>query len=222
MLRVMAKVVDHDKRRMEVLDATWRVIARDGIDGASVRAIAHEVGWSTGVLAHYFVNKDEILQGALQLAHSRTMARAVERAATADGACAVFLALTESLPLDAERMVEIQVEIAFWSRALANKKLSDLQHREFDAWDAFVVGLVRGAADRKELKSSVAVDDLAAALLAAIDGIALEAALYPARVGPRRQLDALLTTLRPALVTRASAAVEAAAHDLLSELPGTH
>jgi AcrR family transcriptional regulator len=218
----MAKVVDHDARRLEVINATWRVIARDGIDGASVRAIAHEVGWSTGVLAHYFVNKDAILQAALQLAHTRVMERAHRRAAAAgDGASALFWALSESVPLDPERRLESQVEVAFWGRAVANRKLNDLQHREFDLWDAFIHRLVHATAEHGELAPGADAEDLAAALIAAIDGLAVEAALYPERLGPQRQVGALLATLRPALTPEASATVAAAAYDLLSGLLST-
>jgi AcrR family transcriptional regulator len=218
MLQVMAKVVDHEVRRMEVLDATWRVIARRGIDGASVRAIAHEVGWSTGVLAHYFVNKDEILLSALQLMHARVMERAHRRASENSGARALFTALTETLPLDANRLLETQVEVAFWGRAVANRRLNDIQHDEFDQWTSFVRGLAAATAEQRELTSAANSEKLAIALIAVVDGVELEAALFPERLSPRRQLDALLATLQPALTPKASAAVAAAANDLLSDL----
>jgi AcrR family transcriptional regulator len=218
MLQAMAKVVDHEVRRREVLDATWRVIARQGIDGASVRAIAHEVGWSTGVLAHYFVNKDEILLSALQLMHARVMERAHRRASESSGARALFTALTETLPIDASRLLEAQVEVAFWGRAVANRRLNDIQHDEFDKWASFVLGLAAATAERRELTSAANPEKLAVALIAVVDGVELEAALFPERLTPRRQLDALLATLRPALTPKASAAVAAAANDLLSNL----
>ena len=40
----MPKVVDPKERRDEVLAAAWRVIQRDGLKGATIRAIAAEVG----------------------------------------------------------------------------------------------------------------------------------------------------------------------------------
>jgi AcrR family transcriptional regulator len=46
----MPKIVDWDARRDEILSATWRVIVRDGIAGATVRAIAREAGCSPGIL----------------------------------------------------------------------------------------------------------------------------------------------------------------------------
>src|SRR5688572_2770913 len=67
----MPKIVDHDERRREVLSAARRVIVRDGIDAATTRAIAKEAGYSNGVLAHYFTDKDEILLSALRQSHQR-------------------------------------------------------------------------------------------------------------------------------------------------------
>jgi AcrR family transcriptional regulator len=212
----MARVGDHATRRLEVLDATWRVIAREGIDGASVREIAHELGASTGVLSHYFRNKDEILRAALQLAHTRTTERARERAATADGAVALVMALAESLALDRERLLEAQVQVAFWGRAMANKALNDLQHPVFDGWDAFVRSLVQAVADRGELKAKADVDSLTVTLVAVVDGACLEAALFPERMTPERQLTALLTPLLAALTSDAARSVRETAARLLA------
>ncbi|MBA4102389.1 MAG: TetR/AcrR family transcriptional regulator, partial [Arthrobacter sp.] len=36
----MPKIVDHDERRLELVDATWRIIARQGLEGATMREIA--------------------------------------------------------------------------------------------------------------------------------------------------------------------------------------
>src|SRR5262245_21785277 len=48
-------------RYAEIVDATIRVIARDGLSGASLRSIAREIGYTTGVVMHYFKDKDELL-----------------------------------------------------------------------------------------------------------------------------------------------------------------
>ena len=42
----MPKIVDHDQRRIELVDATWRIIARLGIESATMREIALEAGLS--------------------------------------------------------------------------------------------------------------------------------------------------------------------------------
>src|SRR5215472_13107625 len=68
---------ESQERRDEVVKATWRVIAREGLDRASMRAIAQELGTSTGVITHYFRDKDQMLDFALSsMAESLETARA--------------------------------------------------------------------------------------------------------------------------------------------------
>ena len=55
-------------RKAEIIDATIRVIRRDGWGRATIRAIAGEIGLTTGVLWHYFADKGDILKAALRKA----------------------------------------------------------------------------------------------------------------------------------------------------------
>ena len=128
----MPKIVDWDARRDEILAATWRVIARDGIARATIRAIAREADCSRGILAHYFDDKADILGSALLLSHRRVVARMEARAAGLTGLAALRVIMLEALPLDSERDLEAQIEISFWGRALGNPALRRLQHTEFD------------------------------------------------------------------------------------------
>ncbi|MEW6642682.1 MAG: TetR/AcrR family transcriptional regulator [Pseudomonadota bacterium] len=52
-------------RRADVVECAWRVIIRDGVDRASIRSIAQELGGTTGIVTHYFRDKDELLLFAL-------------------------------------------------------------------------------------------------------------------------------------------------------------
>ena len=122
----MPKIVDWDARRDEILSATWRVIARDGIARATIRAIAREAGCSRGILAHYFDDKADILGSALVMSHRRVVARMEARAAGLTGLGALRVIMLEALPLDSERDLEAQIEISFWGRALGNPALRQL------------------------------------------------------------------------------------------------
>ena len=62
----MPRIVDVDVRRAELTDATARVIARSGIEAATMREIAAEAGWTTGALTHYFADKRELLLATFQ------------------------------------------------------------------------------------------------------------------------------------------------------------
>ena len=44
----MPKVVDHQERRIKLIEATWRTIVRDGWDATTMSAIATGAGFATG------------------------------------------------------------------------------------------------------------------------------------------------------------------------------
>jgi AcrR family transcriptional regulator len=195
----MPKIVDWDARRDEILSATWRVIARDGIARATIRAIAREANCSRGILAHYFDDKADILGSALVMSHRRVAVRMDTRTAGLKGLAALRVVMLEALPLDEQRDLEAQIEISFWGRALGNPVLRELQHSEFDRLLARLRRHLKEAADLGELRAGVSVELAAHHLVVLIDGLSSERVLYRDRVSPRRQqqlLDQLLGGLR--------------------------
>ncbi|MCA9710061.1 MAG: TetR family transcriptional regulator [Myxococcales bacterium] len=62
-------------RRQQIVEATLRVMARTGFDGASVQAIAAEAGLSAGLLHHHFGSKAEILYALLEHLEALVAAR---------------------------------------------------------------------------------------------------------------------------------------------------
>ena len=106
--------------------------------------------------------------------------------------------LLEALPLDAERDLEAQIEISFWSRALGNPSLRRLQHAEFDSFTARLRAHLAEAEKLGELRAGADLDLMAHQVLVLIDGLSAERVLYPDRVSPDRQrqlLEELLGTL---------------------------
>jgi AcrR family transcriptional regulator len=178
----MPKIVDHDERRREVLSAARRVIVRDGIDAATTRAIAKEAGYSNGVLAHYFADKDEILLSALRQSHQRIRDRLTRKVEAATGLAALRELLLDNLPLDAERTQESRLEVSFWSRSLASERLAEVQRAEADELRAAVRDLLAQARAAGELRTDDNLDDLTEHLLALVDGLSLHLLLYPGRL----------------------------------------
>ncbi|WP_246083497.1 TetR/AcrR family transcriptional regulator [Nonomuraea diastatica] len=186
----MPKIVDHDERRREVMSAAGRVIVRDGIDAATTRAIAKEAGYSNGVLAHYFGDKDEILLSALRQSHQRIRARLTTKVEGATGLAALRELLLDNLPLDAERGQETRLEVSFWSRSLTSERLAEVQRAEAGELRAAVrdlLGQARAAGelppeDHAEDHADDDLDDLTEHLLALVDGLSLHLLLYPGRI----------------------------------------
>jgi len=192
----MPKIVDWDERRDEILSATWRVIARNGIAGATIRAIAREANCSAGILAHYFDDKEDILGSALLLSHRRVGARMTAAVAGLAGLAALRVVMLEALPMDERRDTEAQIEISFWGRALGNARLRELQHSEFERLCRRLHGHLQEAVGLGELADGY---DLALAthqLVVLIDGLSAQRVLYPDRVTPERQVEMLDQLLR--------------------------
>ncbi len=191
----MPKIVDWDAKRDDILSATWRVIARDGLPGATIRAIAREANCSRGILAHYFDDKADILGSALVMSHRRVAARMDAATAGLTGLKALHVAMLEALPLDAQRDLEAQIEISFWGRALGTSELRDLQNSEFERLWARLRRHLAEAARLGELAEALDLDFATHQLVALIDGLSAERVLYPGRVPANRQvamLDRLL------------------------------
>src|SRR3954453_19444518 len=105
----MPKKVDHDARREELVLAAWQVIAERGIDEVTIREIAREAGYSSGVLAHYFENKDDLLAHASRMSHQHIYERYEAETATPHKAKALREVLMDNLPLDEQRDLETRI-----------------------------------------------------------------------------------------------------------------
>jgi len=183
----MPKKVDHEARREELVLAAWRVIAARGIDEVTIREIARESGYSSGVLAHYFENKDDLLAHALRLSHTRIRRRYDDEVQAPVAADALKAILLDNLPLDEQRDLETRIEMSFWARALRNEALHEIQQQESETLWA----LLRELVEKAQADGAIAADhdreEILELLGAVIDGISLHALLYPDRLPAEKQ-----------------------------------
>jgi len=68
-----------ERRRQDLIEATLDCVAENGLQGATVRAIALRAGVTAGLIRHYFPGKEELLQAA----YATMMGRMTELAKTA-------------------------------------------------------------------------------------------------------------------------------------------
>jgi AcrR family transcriptional regulator len=128
----MPKIVDHERRRDEIALVACRVVAEYGFDQATIVRIAREAGYTTGMVAHYFDTKQEIIIAALRLMLRRIEERLT--AAAGDGDPQLLALLTEALPVDAARFTECAFWTAFWGQVSADRRLKRINawmHREY-------------------------------------------------------------------------------------------
>jgi AcrR family transcriptional regulator len=189
-------------RRTKIIAATLRVLSREGIRGATMRAIAREMGLTTGVISHYFKDKDELMHEALQTCFDPTIV-ALEQAAAADDRWQAFstLFLTQVPLYVASRsrgrmwiglLIQIEDEPNLWST-----------YKSRYAWcrkqvEQLIKACQKGGHIRADIDTTVET----ARLLALIDGLMMETIGEPTRLTKRfvtKILSAHIEALRPAL-----------------------
>jgi AcrR family transcriptional regulator len=178
-----------DLKRIGALAATLRVIARDGLEKTTIRAIATEAGCSAGSLAHYFSDKEDILRQTLELADARISKRISDIISETEPNFALREVLAQVLPVDNDRIVELTLDVNFWGRALIHPELRGLEHEDHDRWRNIVLGLVSSI--KSSNKSSLSAVDLTDVLIAFLDGLGLQALIYPELFPADRQLELL-------------------------------
>ena len=196
----MPKIVDHEERRGELAAAVWSLASREGLEAVTVRRVAEEAGWSTGALVHYFADKEELLLFAFRTVADR-VGRRLELASerTSDPLELARSQLMEGLPIDRERKAEVRVWFAFLGLALTRPALARTQRVTYRAWRDRVRDRLREAQEAGAIRTDVDCAAEAAALVALVDGLAIQATFEPRALSARRQtelVDAHLDALR--------------------------
>ncbi|HWV48903.1 MAG TPA: TetR family transcriptional regulator [Microbacterium sp.] len=117
----MPKIVDRDARRHEIVETYLALVAREGMEAATTRRLAQELGVATGALWHYFANLDEVLAQAFDLVFERTSTRIADHVGDAAGLTALVRMIEQIHPLDKVTNDEALVVVNFWGRATAHR-----------------------------------------------------------------------------------------------------
>jgi AcrR family transcriptional regulator len=174
----MPKIVDHESRRTQIANAAARIMASRGLGNTTVRDIAKEAGFTSGILAHYFRDKNEVLSHAHRLLDDRSVERFRPALSSDAPIQSVF---EEGMPLDDDREVDSRVRIQFWARALSSPELAEQQSHSFKGWIRATRALLRARQARGELDPDLRVEPISEVLVALIVGAGVVAVFLPKR-----------------------------------------
>lgn len=123
-----------DKRRQQLLDATWRSIARNGLARTTLATVADQADLSQGVAAFYFKSKAGLLAEALRDQYARyqaTWEKALEEAGS--DPCDRLIALIRA-DFDPEicNAESLSIWYAFWGEQKFNPQYARIS-AQFDA-----------------------------------------------------------------------------------------
>lgn len=181
----MPRLVNSADRRRDIALAVYRVVARGGLESASMREIAREAGCTTGALTHHFADRRELLDHAVGMAVDESMQRLVATARRRG----LREALTEFLPLDTQRRQENAVWLVGIAAATRDPALAARLSARYAAANALLAEelrarLLEAGREAGEDEVTMLVDEV----LSAVDGIAVYAVADPDRYPPERQL----------------------------------
>ncbi|MEV6210329.1 TetR/AcrR family transcriptional regulator [Kitasatospora sp. NPDC051914] len=182
---------DHDARRRDVSEAVWRVLAARGFGGLTLRAVAAEMGATTGLLTHYFPNKRALVAHALEVLDRRAAERprpAAERAAPAGGLAMVRALLLDVLPLDAAGAADNRIWVGSWDAALADGELAADHAGRYRRSRERLTEFVAQAQRAGELPAGRGPEEVAAALQAFVLGLVVQALFAPDEFPAERQI----------------------------------
>ncbi|MFE5568842.1 TetR/AcrR family transcriptional regulator [Amycolatopsis japonica] len=179
----MPKIVDPEARRLEIAEAVFRVIQRDGLAQASLRSVAEEAGLAIGSVRHYFGGHDELIVFAMRALGDRLEARlaghipvlldpATPRSRRQE-ATEAFLG--ELLPLTEQTRAEADVWLAFSAAAKNRPDLAEEAKRMYEGVRFLVRRVLEGANEAGGLLADVDLNVETERLAALLDGLAVSA-----------------------------------------------
>lgn len=179
---------DHEARRRDVSEAVWQVMATRGFAGLTLRAVATELGATTGLLTHYFPTKRALVEHALDLLEQRTLSR--PRRETGQGLTALRNALLDILPLTPKATDTNRIWVSSWDTALSDPHLSADYARKYARSREQLTERVAAAQEGGELPSGDPAH-IAAAAQSFVLGLVVQALFDPTSFPPQRQVELL-------------------------------
>ena len=165
-----------DARRLALIEACARVLARAGAAGASVRAIAVEAGVSPGLVGHYFSGIEALVAATyahVEGAVAEKLDHAVAEAGPEPRARLDAFVTASFAPAIADPQL-LATWIAFWSLIAARPAIAAQHDEQYSGSRARLEALLAacGVPAERQRRDAIAVSAL-------VDGLWLELCLSP-------------------------------------------
>jgi len=161
----MPKIIDHDERRKDIIDVTWKLIVEGGIEAATMREIAARAGFANGALKHYFSGKDQIIKDAYERGLGMMERSIIAAVAGKQGVEAIRAHCTAALPLDESRVLAGRIQLGFWDHAVSNPDLAALFTRHIEEWRNALVGYLEEGRASGEIRSALANETIVSSIM---------------------------------------------------------
>jgi AcrR family transcriptional regulator len=151
----MPKIVDHDIQRVKFVEAAMSLIARHGLEGVTMRAVAAEAGLSYGSLFHYFKSKDELLMHVIRHSTALQSRRINEYASQQSGLKALEHLLCDDAIITESSRDDWMVWLTFLYQAALQTSFAELHAELIDGWLTRIERLLEEAQQAGEIRDSL-------------------------------------------------------------------
>lgn len=179
--------MSYDARRIEVTKAAWRVIAREGLDRASMRAIAQELGSSTGVVTHYFRDKEELTLFALEQVFENVLQDMKTCAEGRQGIDRLVQMIFVALPLEDIDKADWKVWVAFLGYSVGRERLVQKHQKRYDSLRQLICQELADLQKALVIRADLDLTLEANALIALVDGIGTGVVICPEQFSAEQQ-----------------------------------
>jgi TetR/AcrR family transcriptional regulator, transcriptional repressor of bet genes len=181
-------------RREQICRAAAAVISREGFAGTTMRMVAEEAGVSTGMLNHYFVNRQDLLTQALIFVSERAQERMRRAIAEVPAGRERLVALLDSALAEEEEVTETwRVWINSYGEAVRLPELRHTIDTRLSSWYELIDSALEGLVppdDPNSIPWSWRFD-------AVLNGLTLQALTSDAALGGEQIRDEVIRTLFP-------------------------
>ena len=163
-------------RSGQLVEAARRVLARDGVQGTTMRGVAAEAGVPLGTLSYVFGSKEQMLKAVIQDVTEEIAELLRDLAETDKGLEQAIRAGLDSfwtrLVVDERWLQVMQYELVMYS--LRTPGLEDLARWQTERYCRIVAAWCQQAANNAGELCAVPFDALARVLVANVDGLILQ------------------------------------------------
>ncbi|WP_344636556.1 TetR/AcrR family transcriptional regulator [Kitasatospora cystarginea] len=168
--------VDHEERRRQIAEALLRIADTQGLQSASMRAVAAEAGVSLRLVQYYFTTKQALLLDALARLGTQLQARMeswIRAAGSPPTPRSIVTAILSSiLPTDPESRRITRTYAAYYTLVLNDPELVGKHGTsQPDLLEGFLAKQLRAAQQAGEIAPDRDPEMTAAGLLAMVNGL---------------------------------------------------
>ena len=201
----MARPVDRDAKRAQILEAVTARFAEVGYEAASMDGLAAAAGVSKGSLYDYFRNKEDLFYAAFEWFEQSVLAASMAR--MADGASARerlrnFADASVGALMDHVELYPVMLEV--WAAAATpgtRARFSDALQNLYVAFRGQIGALIVDAQACGEIRKDADPAALGGMLIGAVDGLLLQYWLDP-KFDPRAWVKSFLDALFDGIATK--------------------